>query len=76
MAYQTKVTVDILSDLPIEGSPSLSSIAYEVMYGSWSGHVEWDESVELSREQLEEACGEHGTDVTFFTEWEDEIKEE
>lgn len=70
--FKTTYTFEVLSDGLLPDSMSLKDIDYETMEGHCSGHFLDTKVEKLTREELIEACHEHGTDPDFFLMEEDE----
>lgn len=63
--YKTRIVYEVLSEVPLEDE-DLDSIFRNCMLGDYSGHCFERVEAELTRDELIEACAEHGTDPNFF----------
>jgi hypothetical protein len=64
--YKTIIQIEILSEDPIDGNPSLSDIEYNINDGSWSGVVETKSTTTVTGKKAVEAVQNQGTDPSFF----------
>ena len=64
--YKTKVTIEILSDEPVNDNISLKDIQYEITDGQWSGKITHGESKPLKGKPAVKEILNHGTDPEFF----------
>jgi len=64
--FRTRIEVEILSEEEPVKDASLSEIAHEIIYGSWSGRHRTIEEKSLSPKECAKALIEHGSDPSFF----------
>lgn len=67
--YRSKVTIDILHEDPEPDNFDLENISYQISQGDWSGNISVEHDHRpLTRDELQAACDEHGTDINFLLE--------
>ena len=64
--YRTLVTVEVLSESPIEGFGELSELAYAITEGDCSGEVTVAPAKKLTGKQAAKALLKQGSDPSFF----------
>lgn len=65
--YKTVITVTVLSEYePVSTDMGLEDVAYQIVHGDWSGHVQVADGVELTGKEAADALTEQGSDPSFF----------
>lgn len=66
--FKTKITIDVISDEPLEGGAQLdlSNLDYAITDGSWSGLKEVGKSKPIKGKRAIKEIQSHGSDPEFF----------